>query len=163
AGELVAQRIDHAGRGTLGQRDAAGIGLDVVLLDGGRDLVEGGVVDVRFRRGGEEQRLRPMGREGTKLKLGEATAVEGAGSLDPDAVTDGPAREVPVEGGKAPGVDDDHVAPVTAEPTAPAAAHREVVHDSSVGSVHRGPVVGCDVETAMEVLAGAAGIVGLEW
>src|SRR3989441_8296064 len=78
AGELVAQRIDHAGRGTLGQRDAAGIGLDVVLLDGGKDLVEGVVVDVRFRRGVEEQRLRPIGREGTKLKLGEATAVEGA-------------------------------------------------------------------------------------
>src|SRR6266581_1323404 len=78
AGELVAQRIDHAGRGTLGQRDAAGIGLDVVLLDGGKDLVEGVVVDVRFRRGVEEQRLRPSGREGTKLKLGEATAVEGA-------------------------------------------------------------------------------------
>src|SRR5207302_777799 len=32
AGELVAQCVDHAGRGTLGQRDAAGIGLDVVLL-----------------------------------------------------------------------------------------------------------------------------------
>src|SRR5438128_3402723 len=94
---------------------------------------------------------------------GAALVADDGVLVDLDAVTDGPAREVPVEGGKAPGVDDDHVAPVTAEPTAPAAAHREVVHDSSVGGVHRGAVVGCDVEAAMEVLAGAAGIVGLEW
>src|SRR2546429_5408771 len=78
ARELVAQRVDHAGRGTLGQRDAAGIGLDIVLLDGRKDLVEAAVIDIRFRRGIEEQRLRPSGREGTKLKLGEATPVERA-------------------------------------------------------------------------------------
>src|SRR5204863_1553705 len=78
AGELVAQRVDHAGRGTFGQRDPAGIGLHIVLLDGRKDLVEAAVVDIRFRRGIEEQRLRPSGREGTKLKLGEATAVERA-------------------------------------------------------------------------------------
>src|SRR5438132_8404363 len=78
AGELVTERVDHAGCGTLGQLDAAGIGLDIVLLDGREHVVERTVVDIRFRRGIEEQRLRPIGREGTKLKLGEAAAVERA-------------------------------------------------------------------------------------
>src|SRR2546427_3168887 len=82
--------------------------------------------------------------------------------VDLDAVPNGPAREVPVERSEASGVDDDHVPPVTTEPTAPAAAHAEVVHDSAVGSVHRSAIVGSDVEAAMEVLAGAGRIVGLE-
>src|ERR1700682_6393830 len=82
--------------------------------------------------------------------------------VDLDAVSNGPTGQVPVERGEASCMDDDHVAPVPTEPASPAAAHREVVHDAAVGGMHRGAIVGGDVEAAMEMLAGAAGLVGLE-
>src|SRR3979411_3262245 len=93
---------------------------------------------------------------------GAALVTDDGVLVDLDALTNGPAGEVPIERDEPSGVDDRHVAPVATESASPAAPHREVVHDAAVGGVHGGAIVGGEVEAAMEVLAGAAGLVGLE-
>src|SRR5205823_12961210 len=68
-----------------------------------------------------------------------------------------------VERGEAAGMDHHHVSPVAAERArVPGARHREVVHDTAVRCMDRGAVVSRDVEAAVKVMAGTAGIVGLE-
>src|SRR5256885_8277945 len=67
-----------------------------------------------------------------------------------------------VERGEAARVHHHHVASVAAEPAAPAAANGEVVDDAAVRGVHRGSVIGGQVEAAVEVMTWTGGIVWLE-
>src|SRR5207245_3087463 len=82
--------------------------------------------------------------------------------VDLDAVANRPAGEMSVERREAASVDHHYIAAVTAQPGSPAAAHGEVVHDAAVRGMHRGSVIGGDVDAAVEVMSRAGGIVGLE-
>src|SRR6202022_1611657 len=94
---------------------------------------------------------------------GRALITDDGVLVDLDAVANRPAGEMPVERGEAAGVHHHHVAAVTAQPASPEAAHGEVVHDAAVGGVHRGSVIGGNVDPTMEVMTRTGWIERLEW
>src|SRR2546430_15925886 len=65
-----------------------------------------------------------------------------------------------IEGGEPAGMDHHDVPPVAAQSArVPGACHSEVVDDAAVRRMNGGAVVSRDVEAAVEVVAGTAGVV----
>src|SRR5438477_9811564 len=93
---------------------------------------------------------------------GRALVADDGVLVDLHPVADRPAGEMSVERGESARVHHHHVASVAAEPAAPATAHGEVVDDAAVRGVHRGSVIGGEVDATVEVKTWTAGIVRLE-